>query len=190
MAKNNIDPRTLAQAPTDTVGLGVDIVEIDRMKAIIERTPSFVEKVFSEEERAYCSSRQNPAAHFASRFAAKEAVVKALGIGFSEGVGVRDIEVKLTSKGRPYPVLTGKAKQIATDMGVLETHLSLSYSRSEAVACALIVTRDSLAAQLSRIDPTEQLAKQFKEARALLDMSEEELKKAEEQTISDMVDDE
>ena len=61
------------------VGLGVDIVEIARMRRILERTPSFREKVFSEEERSYCESTANPEVHYATRFAAKEAVLKAAG---------------------------------------------------------------------------------------------------------------
>ena len=74
------------------VGLGVDIVEIARVRRILERTPSFRERVFSEEERAYCDAAANPEVHYATRFAAKEAVVKALGTGFTRGIGVRDIE--------------------------------------------------------------------------------------------------
>ena len=93
------------------VGLGVDIVEIERMRRILARTPSFARKVFSEAERAYCDAKANPEVHYATRFAAKEAVVKALGTGFSEGIGVRDIEVRRTTKGRPYVVLTGRARE-------------------------------------------------------------------------------
>ena len=72
------------------VGLGVDIVEIARMRRILERTPSFREKVFSEEERSYCESTANPEVHYATRFAAKEAVLKALGTGFSRGIANHD----------------------------------------------------------------------------------------------------
>ena len=87
--------------PTDQVGLGVDIVSIERMRKILKRTPSFSRRVFSEAERVYCDAKAQPEVHYATRFAAKEAVVKALGTGFSEGIGVRDIEVRRTSKGRP-----------------------------------------------------------------------------------------
>ena len=68
-------------------GIGVDIVEISRMKSILEKTPSFARRVFTEEERAYCDASSRPAAHYASRFASREAVLKALGTGFSQGVG-------------------------------------------------------------------------------------------------------
>ena len=150
------------------VGLGVDIVEIERMRAILARTPRFRTRVFSEAERAYCDATALPEVHYATRFAAKEAVVKALGTGFSAGIDVRDVEVRRGSKGRPYVVLTGRALQIAREQGVRELPLSLSYTHTEAVACALAITDDSRA-QAGRVDAAGRLAAQFKEARALLD---------------------
>ena len=151
------------------VGLGVDIVEIERMAAILERTKSFAHRVFSEDERAYCDSKANPAAHYATRFAAKEAVVKALGTGFSQGIGVRDIEVKRTKAGKPYIALTGKAREIADAQGVRDLSISLSYTHTDAVACAMAVTEESLRASERRKDPMEELTKQFKETRGILD---------------------
>jgi len=153
----------------DQVGLGVDIVEISRMRKILERTPSFAKKVFSEAERAYCDGKATPEVHYATRFAAKEAVVKALGTGFSGGIGVRDIEVRRTSKGRPYVVLTGRARELARERGVREIPISLSYTHTEAVACAMAITEDAVAAAKRRVDPMEELARQFKDARAMLD---------------------
>lgn len=151
------------------VGLGVDIVEIDRMKRILKRTPSFAEKVFSEDERKYCRSKAHPEAHFATRFAAKEAVLKALGTGFSEGIGPRDVEVGRTSKGRPYAILKRRAKEIADGYGVIELPLSLSYTHNEAIACAMAITEESVRVTEERVDPMEELAQQFKQARSLLD---------------------
>ncbi len=155
--------------PREQVGLGVDIVEIDRMRKILARTPSFARRVFSEAEREYCEGKAQPEIHYATRFAAKEAVVKALGTGFSEGVGVRDIEVRRTTKGRPYIVLTGRARKIAREQGVREIPLSLSFTHTEAVACAMAITEDSLVAAKKRVDPMEELTRQFKDARAMLD---------------------
>ena len=86
--------------------------------------------------------------HYATRFAAKEAVLKALGTGFSEGIGWLDVEVRRTSKGRPYVVLTGRAREVAREQGVREIPLSLSYTHTDAM---------------------EELTRQFKDARALLD---------------------
>ena len=109
------------------VGLGVDIVEIERMRKILKRSPAFARKVFSAEERRYCDATAQPAVHYATRFAAKEAVLKALGTGFSQGIGARDVEVRRTSKGRPYAVLTGCAKQVAQALGAVSyTHLHVA----------------------------------------------------------------
>ncbi|MEG0070389.1 MAG: holo-ACP synthase [Raoultibacter sp.] len=151
------------------VGLGVDIVEIARMAAILKRTPSFAHKVFSEEEVAYCERFVTPEIHFATRFAAKEAVLKALGTGFSGGIGARDIEVKRNAKGRPSVVLRGAAKRVAAEKGVVELPISLSYTHTDAVACAMAITGDSLRVAEARINPMEELTKRFKEARGMLD---------------------
>ena len=151
------------------VGLGVDIVEIARMRRILERTPAFARRAFSEAERAYCEGKAQPEVHYATRFAAKEAVLKALGTGFDGGIWVRDIEVRRTSKGRPYVVLTGRAREVARELGVREVPISLSFTHTEAVACAMAITDEAVAAAKKRVDPMEELAKQFKEARGMLD---------------------
>lgn len=157
-----------AEYALDQVGLGIDVVEIERISGILARTASFKD-IFSQSEQDYCNSKAVPAAHYATRFAAKEAVVKALGTGFAEGVNPRDIEVRRTSKGRPYVVLTGRAKEIADELGVTDLPISLSYTHSEAVACAMAITESSQAAAAKRKDPMEELARQFKEARSVLD---------------------
>ena len=159
----------VSQGIDGAVGLGVDIVDIARMRRILERTPSFARKVYSDEERAYCLDKATPEVHFATRFAAKEAVVKALGTGFSGGIGVRDIEVRRTSKGRPYVVLSGRAKEVARELGVRELPISLSYTHTEAVACAMAITEASVRAAEERVNPMAELARQFKEARGMLD---------------------
>lgn len=153
----------------DQVGLGLDVVEIARMERILARTPSFAAKVFSEQERAYCDATAHPATHYATRFAAKEAVVKALGNGFSGGVGVRDIEVRRNAKGRPYVVLAGRARTIADSIGLREMPISLSFTHAEAVACAMAITEGAVAASEKRADPMEELTRQFKDARSMLD---------------------
>lgn len=151
------------------VGLGLDVVKIERMRNILERTPSFAQRIYSDQEQAYCNSKAVPAIHYATRFAAKEAVLKALGTGFAEGIGPRDIEVRRNSKGRPYVVLSGRAKEIAAELGVNELPISLSYTHEEAVACAMAITTESEKAREKREDPMRQLAQQFKDARAMLD---------------------
>ena len=161
-----------AQAPAadaGQVGLGIDLVDIARMKRVLERTPSFARKVFSDDERAYCDAHANREAHYATRFAAKEAVVKALGTGFSQGITVRDIEVARNAKGAPRVVLHGRAAEIAREQGVLSLPISLSFTHDEAVACAMAITGESVKAMQRRTDPMRQLARQFKEARSLLE---------------------
>ena len=153
----------------EQVGLGIDLVDIARMKRILQRTPRFAEKVFSPAEREYCDSRANPEAHYATRFAAKEAVVKALGTGFTQGITVRDIEIARNAKGAPRVVLHGRALEIAREQGVQSLPISLSFTHDEAVACAMAITSDSVKAMERRVDPMRQLAQQFKEARSLLD---------------------
>lgn len=152
----------------DAVSMGVDIVEIERMRTILQRTPQFAERIFSEDERAYCDATSAPANHYATRFAAKEAVLKALGTGFSCGIGPRDIEVVLNSRGKPKVKLYRKAREIAQEQGISEIPISLSYTHQDAVACALALT-ESAKQDPSALNPTEELARQFKQARSMLD---------------------
>ena len=169
------------------VGLGIDLVQIERMEQILARTPSFVSKVFSEAERAYCDGTASPATHYATRFAAKEAVLKALGTGFAFGIHPRDIEVVRHPNGRPTAKLTGRAQEIATQLKVVELPISLSYTHTEAVACAMAITEDSVRARLERVDPMEELSKQFKELRGMLDTIDASAGKATEGEQSDTV---
>ncbi len=161
---------TVASATFDDgrVGLGVDVVEIDRIEGILQRTRAF-RSLYSEEEQAYCDSKSRPAIHYATRFAAREAVCKALGTGFAEGVRPQDIEVCRAANGRPFVRLHGLAAEVAAQKGVLSLPISLSYTHTEAVACAMAITEASKAAEDARKDPMEELAKQFKAARAMLD---------------------
>ncbi len=172
-ALRDLDEQASASGARDfelgNVGLGVDIVEIERMRAILARSPHFKEYVYSPDERAYCDRTSSPETHYALRFAAKEAVLKALGTGFSEGIGARDVEVRRNAKGRPVVVLHAAALDAAVKRGVREIPLSLSYTHSEAVACAMAITEDSRKAQEERTDPREELARQFKETRSILD---------------------
>ena len=167
--ENATEPEAAQLFDDAAVGLGVDIVEVERMRRILVRTPSFAERVFSPEERAYCDRTSNPATHYALRFAAKEAIVKALGTGFSDGIGVRDIEVERAKNGRPFAKLSGRALEVAESLCVRELSISLSYTHTDAVACAMAVTEAAMRASEKRKDPTEELARQFKEVRGMLD---------------------
>jgi holo-[acyl-carrier protein] synthase len=150
-------------------GLGVDIVEIDRMREALTRHPRMKERLFSEEERAYCEARNKPEIHYAMRFAAKEAVLKALGTGFS-GVRFRDVEVVRDERGRPVPRLSGKAAEFAGAAGVVEMHLSLSFTHTNAVASAVAITEEMRPQRPPEVlSPQQRLAASFKDARSLLD---------------------
>lgn len=150
-------------------GLGVDIVEIDRMREAMQRRPRMKERLFSEEERAYCDKRNKPEIHYAMRFAAKEAVLKALGTGFS-GMRFRDVEVVRDERGRPVPRLSGRAAEVAEAAGVVEMHLSLSFTHATAVASAVAITEQMRPRKdAESLSPQQQLAASFKGVRALLD---------------------
>ena len=153
----------------DLIGFGVDIVEIAHMQKILDTTPNFTRQVFSKEEAKYCDKSSNPAAHYAARFAAKEAVVKGLGTGFAHGIWVHDIEVERKRSGRPIVRLSGAARELAKKKGVRSVTLSMSYTQHNAIACAMIITDRSLKVQEERKDPHEELSRQFKEARKFLD---------------------
>lgn len=150
------------------VGLGVDIVEIARMRDALARHPRMKERCFSAEERAYCDKRSRPEVHYALRFAAKEAVLKALGTGFS-GMRFTDVAVVRDPRGRPVPVLGGKAAEAAGALGVSEVMLSLSFTHDNAVASAVAMTPDPEPAVRPEPTPGERLAASFKDARSILD---------------------
>jgi holo-[acyl-carrier protein] synthase len=147
-------------------GLGVDIVEIDRMAAALERHPGMRERLFSEQERAYCEKRNKPEVHYALRFAAKEAVLKALGTGFA-GMKFTDVEVARDAGGRPTPRLSGRAAEVAEQIGVRELHLSLSYTHTTAVASAVAITGDP--APDEGRDEAKRRAAAFRDAKSLVD---------------------
>jgi holo-[acyl-carrier protein] synthase len=115
--------------------VGVDLIEIARVRRAMGKYPSFTERCFTEAERAYCDSRPNPAQHYAARFAGKEAVGKALGFGVARNFAWRDVEIA----GRPKPTvrLHGRLEQHAARLGVGEVDLSMTHSKELAAAIAI-----------------------------------------------------
>lgn len=151
-------------------GIGVDIVEIPRMERILERTPSFAARLFTDEERSYCDSSSRPAAHYACRFAAREAVLKALGTGFGQGVGRKDVSVSRDKYGKPCAVLSGRAHEIAREKGIVEVALSLSFTSDLAIANAMAITSDARPKpKPSKQDDKMRIAQSFRDARSVLD---------------------
>lgn len=117
------------------VGLGLDIAEIDRIKAAIDRHGRpFLERVFTPDEVAYCERYKNKFERYAGRFASKEAAMKALGTGWSGGVRWRDIEVVREASGKPSLQLAGVARQIANRLGVKTIALTITHSGNLAIA--------------------------------------------------------
>lgn len=119
-------------------GTGVDLIEIERIKKVADRFgDAFLKRVFTADEIARCQS--TPARQwerFAVRFAAKEAVLKALGTGLSQGIRWQDVEVVREEGGRPGIRLSGAAKQVADARGVTRVHVALSHGKETAIATA------------------------------------------------------
>lgn len=102
---------------------------------MLARTPRFADRVFTEAERAYCESRGVVAAeHYAARFAAKEAALKALQTGWRGGIGWQDVEIAARESGAPYLMLHGMAKELFEKSGATAAHLSLSHTSEHAIA--------------------------------------------------------
>jgi holo-[acyl-carrier protein] synthase len=116
--------------------VGVDLIEISRIRRALDRYPRFRERCFTEAERRYCDSRPNPAESYAGRFAGKEAVGKALGIGVARAFAWRDIEIA----GRPKPSvrLSGRVRVWAERVNAGTIDLSMSHSRELANAVAVV----------------------------------------------------
>lgn len=119
------------------VGIGCDIIKIERIARAIKRE-SFIQRVFTAKEAAYCQSRgQQAAASFAARFAAKEAVLKALGTGLREG-SLQEIAVANDALGKPLVQLSGHFAALSRQLGVKNIQISLSHSRDFAVAYVIM----------------------------------------------------
>lgn len=120
------------------IGVGTDIVECLRIAQMIDRHGElFLNRVFTSNEIAYCSARKAATQHYAGRWAAKEAVLKAMGTGWARGIGWRDIEIRNDHQGRPSIALAGGARDVCERLGVAEMHISISHCRTFATAYAV-----------------------------------------------------
>lgn len=121
------------------LGIGTDLAEVDRIRQSIERFgPRFLDRIFTDGERSYASSRGNSAERFAARFAAKEAGMKAIGTGWSLGVTWKDFEVVNEVSGRPTLRLSGVALAVAERLGVRRASVSLTHSADTAFAIVIL----------------------------------------------------
>ena len=120
-------------APPAVVGIGVDAVDVERFRAVLARRPGLLERLFTAGERAVAARVPDPAPRLAARFAAKEAVLKALGVGIG-AAAFHDVEVVRADSGQPRLVLTGTAAALAVGRGVTRWHVSLTHTDAVAVA--------------------------------------------------------
>jgi holo-[acyl-carrier protein] synthase len=119
-------------------GTGIDIIEIARIKAVMERDLGFRDKIFTPGEIAYCETKKNKYQNYAARFSAKEAFLKAIGTGWRFGVRFADIEVYHDELGKPHIRVTGVAKDLTDRLAVSKIHVSLSHLKELATATVII----------------------------------------------------
>jgi holo-[acyl-carrier protein] synthase len=127
-------------------GIGIDIVEVRRITKALEGSGAMVRRVFTPEEIKYCSGRKNQYEHFAGRFAAKEAALKALGTGWQGGIRWTDVEVSVDEMGKPQIGFHGKALELFEQASAKRALLSITHSKEHAVAVVV------LDADVSRVD--------------------------------------
>ena len=117
------------------ISIGIDIIEVARIREVLLRTPRFVDRVYTAAERAYCESRGAAAAqHYAARFAAKEAALKAFQTGWRGGISWQDVEISSLESGAPVLAFHGQVEELFLSSGASVAHLSLSHTSEHAVA--------------------------------------------------------
>jgi holo-[acyl-carrier protein] synthase len=125
------------------IGIGTDIVECLRIAQMIERHGElFLTRVFTPPEIEYCSSRKAATQHYAGRWAAKEAILKALGTGWSRGIRWRDMEIRNDAAGKPSVALGGGARELCERLGIGDILISISHCRTHATALAVAVAAE------------------------------------------------
>jgi holo-[acyl-carrier protein] synthase len=107
------------------VGIGTDIIEVQRVERLLSKQERFKERIFTRGEIEYCEHKKNNVQNFAARFAVKEALLKAIGTGWREGVAFKEIEVVNNDKGKPELVLSGAVKRITEERGVTNIQVSI-----------------------------------------------------------------
>jgi len=121
------------------ISIGIDIIEVARIREVLLRTPRFADRVYTAAERAYCDSRGVVAAqHYAVRFAAKEAALKALQTGWRGGISWQDIEISAHESGAPYLIFRGEVLAVFEKFRATATHLSMSHTSEHAIAQVIL----------------------------------------------------
>jgi len=121
------------------ISIGIDIIEVARIREVLLRTPRFADRVYTAAERTYCDSRGVVAAqHYAVRFAAKEAALKALQTGWRGGISWQDIEISAHESGAPYLIFRGEVLAVFEKFRATATHLSMSHTSEHAIAQVIL----------------------------------------------------
>jgi holo-[acyl-carrier protein] synthase len=121
------------------ISIGIDIIEVARIREVLLRTPRFADRVYTAAERAYCDSRGVVAAqHYAVRFAAKEAALKALQTGWRGGISWQDVEISAHESGAPYLIFRGEVLAVFEKFRATATHLSMSHTSEHAIAQVIL----------------------------------------------------
>ena len=124
------------------VSIGIDIIEVARIREVLLRTPRFANRVFTTAEQEYCEGRGAVAAqHYAARFAAKEAALKAFQTGWRGGISWQDVEIASRESGAPYLILHGPVKELFERSGATTAHLSIAHTSEHAIA-QVVLERD------------------------------------------------
>jgi holo-[acyl-carrier protein] synthase len=125
---------------SNVIGIGTDITECLRIARMIERHGElFIERVYTPDEIRYCQTRKQATQHFTGRWAAKEAILKALGTGWRRGISWRDMEIRNEPGGKPTVAVRGGVKDVVEQLGISEILVTISHCRSHATATAIAV---------------------------------------------------
>jgi holo-[acyl-carrier protein] synthase len=125
------------------VGMGTDIIEVTRIERLLSKQERFKERIFTQGEIEYCDKKKNNVQNYAARFAVKEALLKAIGTGWREGVTFKEIEVVNNEKGKPELVLSGTVKGITEKMGVTNIQVSISHLKDLAIGMVILECQHS-----------------------------------------------
>lgn len=121
-------------------GIGIDVVEVERIaSSMAEFGERFASKIFTESERVYCESQKNPSIHYAARFAAKEAIAKAMGTGIGKDLAWLDMEIRRKESGEPEVFLSGDGQAFAESHQIKEVKISLTHAEHYAAANAVVL---------------------------------------------------
>jgi len=125
------------------IGVGTDIIEVKRIERLLSKQERFKKRIFTQGEIEYCDQKKNNVQNYAARFAVKEALLKAIGTGWREGITFKEIEVTNNEKGKPELVLSGTVKKIMEEMGVTNIQVSISHLKDLAIGMVILECQHS-----------------------------------------------